>query len=276
MERVVYKKSFSAKMILAGESTISVYQQIKDACSNRKKVSNRLSFEKETIKFGRTKVGVIKIARKNISLYLNIDPKSLSHDDYNFDDVSDKKSWIDYPTQLKLNNKKNVKKALELLNILFNKVGATTEVGAEDILYKDIFYYRDFNELLLEGLIKKYIYRKVDNKTVLVEEKIPVHKVHFTAKLLYCAENEASDLYIVSNIDNWNFAKAVHMNKVNSNRFEASISYPEGTNLEFKVCRSESFKDVEKGIWKEEIVNHHYVVDRDLEVEDLIHNFRIA
>ena len=45
--------------------------------------------------------------------------------------------------------------------------------------------------------------------------------------------------------------------------------------LEFKICRSQNWSDVEKGIWKEEIVNHNYViVDKDLEVEDLIYNFR--
>jgi predicted transport protein len=276
MERVIYKKSFTAKMILAGDSTIAVYQQLKDACTNRKKVNNRLSFEKETIKFGRTKIGVMKIARKNLSLYLALDPKKLEGTKYKFTDVSDKKTYIDYPVQLKLKSERSVKYAIELLNNLFEEAGAITQVGAEDVSYKDVFYYRDFNTLLAQGLIKKYVYRKVDNKTVLVEEKIPMHNVHFTAKLLYCATNEADKLFIVTNYNNWDPKSAVMMTKVNDNLFVADISFPEGTKLEFKICRSESFKDVEKGIWKEEIVNHHYtIVDRDLEVEDLIHNFRI-
>ena len=65
------------------------------------------------------------------------------------------------------------------------------------------------------------------------------------------------------------------MTKHADNTFTATMSFPKNTMLEFKICRSQNWSDVEKGIWKEEIVNHNYVVvDKDLEVEDLIYNFR--
>ena len=65
------------------------------------------------------------------------------------------------------------------------------------------------------------------------------------------------------------------MKKHPDGTFTAKMSFPKNTMLEFKICRSQNWADVEKGIWKEEIVNHNYViVDKDLEVEDLIYNFR--
>ncbi len=274
MERVVFKKSFAAKMILAQNDSLNFYQDLKDACAKRKGIANRLSFEKETIKLGRTKIGMMKIARKNISLYLALDPKTLEGTKYKYEDVSDKKSYVDYPTKLNLKSKRSVKYAIELLDSLFNKNDAK-EIEAKEVDYKAQFYYRDFDELLRQGFIKKYVYRKIYNKTVLVEEKVNEYNVHFTAKLLYCATNEADDLYIVTNTNNWDPKLAVKMNKINDNLFDANIKFPEGTKLEFKILRSDSFKDVEKGIWKEEIVNHHYVVNQNLEIEDLIHNFRI-
>ena len=274
MERVVYKKSLTAKMVMAGSDAISVYKELKDACLSRKGISNRLSFDKETIKFGRNKIGVIRIARKNLSLYLAIDPSTLEGTSIKYEDVSDKKSYVDYPTKLNLKSKRSVKNAVGLLNKLFDKYD-TKEIEREEIDYNKVFYYREFDELLRQGFIKKYVYRKIDNKTVLVEEKIPTRNVHFTVKLLYCAMNEADNLYIVTNYTNWNLKDAVKMNKIADNLFDANMTFPEGTYLEFKICRSESFKDVEKGIWKEEIVNHHYLIgSEDLEIEDLIHNFR--
>ena len=51
MEKITYKKSFASKLILE-QSAIPYYQDIKDLCATRKKVTTRLSFNKETINFG--------------------------------------------------------------------------------------------------------------------------------------------------------------------------------------------------------------------------------
>ena len=51
MEKITYKKSFASKLILE-QNAIPYYQDIKDLCATRKKVSTRLSFGKETINFG--------------------------------------------------------------------------------------------------------------------------------------------------------------------------------------------------------------------------------
>ncbi len=270
MEKIIYIKSLSAKLVL-NPSTIDVYQQLKDLCATHKDVKTRLSFYKETINYGKNKVAMMKVSRKNITLYLNLNPKRYVHEQYNMKDISDTKIGEIYPTTILINNKKNLKHALKLLETALAKVKAKELCQAEWIDYKEQFYPRDFDTLVAEGLIKKYIRTKVDGQNVLME----LCDVHFTAKLLYEAENQANNLYIITNYSNWDVKKAVLMKQVANNVFTATISFPKNTPLEFKICRTKNWSDVEKGIWKEEIVNHQYVlVDKNLEVEDLIHNFR--
>ena len=141
---------------------------------------------------------------------------------------------------------------------------------------RGVFKYRDFDTLVQEGLIKKYVTVIIDGVEQLVEMPVvETYNVNFTAKLLYEATNAADELYIITSHTDWNLKEAVKMTKHADNTFTATMSFPKNTMLEFKICRSQNWSDVEKGIWKEEIVNHNYVVvDKDLEVEDLIYNFR--
>ena len=271
MEKISYKKSFASKLVLE-QVALPYYQDLKDLCATRKRVSTRLSFNKETINFGRTKVAVMKISRKHINLCLALDPKALENTKYNFKNVSETDST--YPVVIQVKGSRTLKHALELLDLALTKVGATQIVEALDVDYSDVYKYRDLETLVSEGLVKKYI--KVNGKEQLVEMPvIETYNVNFTARLLYEATNAAEELYIITNYTDWNLSQAVKMKKHADGTFTASMSFPKNTLLEFKICRSQNWTDVEKGIWKEEIVNHNYVVvDRDLEVEDLIYNFR--
>lgn len=272
MEKITYKKSFASKLILSQES-IPYYQAIKDLCATRKKVNTRLSFNKETITFGRNKVAAMKISRKNISLYLALDPKKYEGTKYRFKDISETTVGQDYPMVVQVKSNRGLKYALELLDEALNNVSATTICQALDVNYAEIYYPRSFEQLVAEGLIKKYV--KVAGKEVLVETPVEMCNVNFTAKLLYEATNQAEDLFIITSYSNWDLQQAVKMHKNADSSFTASMTFPKNTLLEFKICRSQNWNDVEKGIWKEEIVNHNYViVDKDLEVEDLIYNFR--
>ena len=272
MEKIIYKKSFAAKLVLAGKETIDVYQTINDVCLTHLNIKTRLAFEHLTISAGRKKIGMVKLARKNLTLYLALDPNKYLNTSYNISDVSDILAYKNCPLMIKLTNAKNIKQAIKLLEAAFVKYNATEVCEAEDIDYGSIFYERSFDELLNQGLIKKYV-RLVEFEN---EDSDSFGEVEFNAKLLYEATNQAQDLYIVTNYDNWDLTKAIKMNKVAENSFTAIAKYPLGTNLEFKICRSNNWSDVEKGIWKEEIVNHNYtVMDEYLNVEDLIHNFCI-
>ena len=274
MEKITYKKSFASKLVLE-QVAIPYYQDIKDLCATRKKVSTRLSFNKETINVGRNKVAVMKISRKNITLYLALNKAELNQK-YNVKDLTDTKEGQTYGVSILIKGSRTLKHALELLELALTKFGATQIVEGLSVDYSEVYKYRDLEALVSEGLVKKYVKVFVDGKEQLVEMPVvETYNVNFTAKLLYEATNAAEELYIITSHSNWDLKQAVKMKKHADGTFTASMSYPKNTLLEFKICRSQNWTDVEKGIWKEEIVNHNYVVvDKDLEVEDLIYNFR--
>ncbi len=272
--KVTYKKSLTAKLVLERDA-ISNYQVLKDVCATHKNVRCRMSFSKESVSYQRKKVAVFKISRKNLSVYLALNPANYDPNRIHFKDVSSKKAYAEVPFKLDVKGSRSLKVACAYLEEALASAGATTLCTAKDIDYREVFYERSFDELLSEGYIKKYVRKVVDGKEVTVEELPETFQVHFTAKLCYEATDQADELYIISSFDHWNPQKALPMKKVSNSSFEATASYPKNTHLEFKICRKPKWTDVEKGIWKEEIVNHEYVVvDHDLNVEDLIYNFR--
>lgn len=283
MEKTFYKKSLVAKLVLERNFALQSYQEIKDLISTYKEIKTKLSFDHELITYKGKSIGMIRLSRKNIILAVNLDPSTIDSK-INIIDASNIKSYSKYPTKLIINNKKNLNNSLKLLKKLFKEVNVISTNEIEVIDYSKVYYERTFLELFKQGYIKQYIKNssnevKNDESTLEINEEMEediYHKVTFTAKLVWCAEYQADDLYIVNNVDNWDFSKAIKMEKVGTNTFKAINFFKDGTYLEFKICRKQDWNNVEKGIWKEEIVNHHYlIVNQDLEVEDLIHNFRI-
>lgn len=275
MEKIIYKKSFVSKLILAPESIV-FYQELKDICATRKNVKTRNCFSKETIRFKNKTVGFMKISRKNISLYLALDPKRYVTSKYKIQDCSNKKSLQNTPLQFTIKSKRSLNFACTLLEDMFASIGASEFCIAPNVDYAEMLYPRSFDVLVQEGLIKKYIRKSLAGKDSIVEVPAVACKVHIVARLAYEAKGAANQLYVITNYNHWNFNEAVMMKKNPDDTFEVTLFFPKGTNLEFKICRSSNWENVEKGIWKEEIVNHQYVVvDKDLEVEDVIYNFRI-
>ncbi|MGN1295635.1 MAG: CBM20 domain-containing protein [Bacilli bacterium] len=291
MEKVFYKKSLTAKLVLERGFTLESFGAIKDFISTFVGVSTRASFDHELITYKRKTIGMVRVSRKNVVVALGLNPKKIAKK-YKVIDASSVKSYAKYPTKVFVTNKKSLNNVLALIEKLFEQEGIVDRKEKEVVDFEEVYYDRTFLELFNQGYIKQYI-RNVDAKReakkieaikvaeVVEEENEDLiedvyHKVTFTAKLVWCATGQADDLYILNNVDNWDFAKAVKMTKVDDNTFTAFNFFKDGTKLEFKICRKQDWENVEKGIWKEEIVNHHYlVVNNDLEVEDLIHNFRI-
>ena len=144
MEKITYKKSFASKLVLE-QVAIPYYQDIKDLCATRKKVTTRLSFNKETINFGRNKVAVLKISRKFITLCLALDPKELENTKYNIKDLSETNET--YPVAIQVKGSRTLKHALELLDMALNKVGANQIVEAEhiDYMFKTVLQKENVN-----------------------------------------------------------------------------------------------------------------------------------
>ena len=100
---------------------------------------------------GRTKLAKLDVKGKKIDLYLALDPKEFADKQkfYNFIDVSEKKK--DFPMLIKVNGPIKQKRALELIEILMQKVGA---VAINNYVAEDFYMpYEDTDTLVRRGLI---------------------------------------------------------------------------------------------------------------------------
>ena len=269
MNNVIFIKSLEAKLTLTRE-TIPVYQELKDVCAVHEGVTSRISFQRDTIYFDKKKVAIIKVSRKNMAIYLALDPKN--YESYNVKDVTGLKYYKGCPTMVWIDSNESLETACHLLEEAFILAGATNYVAAEIVDYNEYYQPKSFDELLASGMIKKYVRKGIildleedyAHEDVHVEE-VKTNNVHLTCRLIYNAKNNADELYVLTNTNNWDFDKAIKMEMVSENVFEANISVST-TNFEFKVCKALN--------WDNEVKNHSYIVEKDLEIEDLIHNFK--
>lgn len=275
MERIVYRKSFTANIVLIRGFSLYAYSAIRNTIDKYNETSGRITFNFDSIIFNKKKIGIVRMSRNKLNVYLPLNPKNVAKK-YNVIDSSNLTSYKNYSSRIIVDNKEALNNALSLIEKVIKEKKGTIDASYIPVDYDSLLYERSFSELYDEGHIKRYVINSTSKKDDDFDDyDEELHKVTFTAKLRYCAQYKADELYIVTNYANWDLSKAIKMKKISDNEFVGVDFYPKGTKLEFKICREKNWENVEKGIWKEEIVNHHYlIVDDDLEVEDLIHNFR--
>ncbi|MCR5112704.1 MAG: hypothetical protein K6A63_02070 [Acholeplasmatales bacterium] len=295
MEKVIYKKSLIAKLVLRRGFSIEVYQGLKDLISTHKDVTTKLTFDQEKVTYGKKNIALIKSYKKNMVIYLNINPTTIAKK-YGVTDASKYVIYKEYPTKLLIKNEKDLENAEALLERVLTKAGAKEFVEAPYVDYEKELYERSFGQLYKEGLIRSYI-KEVDDD--LLEKVTPIKtaapteaeenpnelemdvedddddeldlvKVVFNASL---DGADAKELYVISNYVDWNPDKAIKMDLENG-QFTLTEFYPRGFDLQFKITSNPGWEGVEKGMFGEEIENHTYTLDKDIEVEDIIHNFR--
>ncbi len=79
--------------------------------------------------------------------------------------------------------------------------------------------------------------------------------------LTVTSKDSLENLYIVGNTKNlglWNVKNAVSMKKVNENTFVVRKRFLIGENVEYKVLKAKNWENVEKGIFNEDVENHHF------------------
>ena len=150
-----YSRTFLARLIQANDDVKGYYGAIKNTFFSYKKVKSRISKKCETFNFGRTKLAKLDVRGKRIDLYLALDPNEFIdlQKFYNFKDVSDKKK--DFPMLMRVTGPIKLKRAIELINILLEKVGAQP---IEGYVEQDFYLpYETTAALVKKGLIKDLI-----------------------------------------------------------------------------------------------------------------------
>ena len=277
MEKIIYSKSLKAKLTLERNFMMESYQTLMDVVNTRKDILVVSSFYKDRIAFGKNKIALIKAFRKNLVVYFHLNPNKIN-EKIGITDVSNTISYKNYPVKLIIEDSKDLKNAIKLMEKSLSIAKADEIVVAEDIDYNELLPERTFDELVELGLIKKRVkyiddnesVDYVDNPSVVEEVKIPMVNVKFKVMV---KGKMTDNLYLFTNYTNWDENQVIELNKVDD-YFVLETKFPKNYDLEFKISLSKNWQGVEKGIFGEEIKNHKYILSSDMEIEDIIYNFR--
>jgi len=170
-----YNRSFTSRLTNANEFVKTSYQQLKDAILSHQ-VNNKVSWKYDAFRQGRKTIGRISIRGKMLYLYLQLDPTQFEGlDQFNHVyNVSDKKSHKITPTLVKINNRKGLRQALKLLNILF-KEKEIKEIEYQQKDFISALKPMDDRSLLNVGLIKLRVKRTTEKiryaKSIRIQEE---------------------------------------------------------------------------------------------------------
>ena len=151
LEFFSYNRSFTSRVIQANDETQSRYERIKNHILSYKDVKSRVSWGYDAFRKGRQAIATILIKGKTLNVYLALDPKEYEESKYRFEDASEVKKYADVPMRLRVKNDLNEKYAIELIDILMEKLAIAMGDEQNENYHKD---YETDEQLLKEDLIR--------------------------------------------------------------------------------------------------------------------------
>ena len=147
-----YRRSFKSRLI-QDEKMQDFYTDIKNAFSELTGVKTRLSRHCENFRYHAERIAKLNVGGKTLTLYLALDPSAYEDSKYRYEDVSDRKTYIETPMKIRITSKRMVKYCKELLADLAAKFSITIS-GCIPMDYH--MKYQTDEALIKKGLIKPY------------------------------------------------------------------------------------------------------------------------
>lgn len=149
-----YDRSFTARLIQSDDDTKHWYTMIKNELLSYKKIKDRMSWKKETYKYGKQVVARLGYRGKTLCLFLALDYAEFVDTKYKLEDVSVNKSFADTPCMYRIRNERRVKYAYDLIAKVMEKIGTKR---IERISQDYYLPYEGVVELINKKLIKRNI-----------------------------------------------------------------------------------------------------------------------
>ena len=149
-----YDRSFTARYIQSEDKTKAWYTEIKNDLLSYKKVSDRISWKRETFRWHRESVAKLVFRGKTLCLYLPLKVADYV-DKYHVEDASDSVSYADTPLLLRIKSYRRVKYAKFLISQVMSQRGITRLAQQQSIDY--YMPYEGLVQLINKGLIKRVI-----------------------------------------------------------------------------------------------------------------------
>lgn len=149
-----YNRSFTARLIQSSDDTKQWYTVLKNELLSYRKVKDRMSWKRESYRYGRETVARFGFRGKALCLFLALDPNDYIDTRYKVEDVSENKSCEDTPCMYRIRNERRVRRATELIAVLMERIGAERiEREAQDYYLP----YEGIYELVNQGLAKRVL-----------------------------------------------------------------------------------------------------------------------
>lgn len=149
-----YNRSFIARIIQSTDEQKEYYGSVKTALLSYAKVNSNIAWGAERFNKGRETIARFKIRGKTLCLYLALDPAEYPYSVYHHTDVSDNKSLHGTPLMVKIKSPRGAKKAIRLIDEMFEKRGAVKRNRVIERDYAAMYPYETIEELIEDGLVK--------------------------------------------------------------------------------------------------------------------------
>lgn len=158
------KRSFTAKLRQSEEDVKAYYSDVKNSLVSYKRINSNVSWHGDRFNLGRDTIAKINICGKTLCVYLALDPNDpeLKSTVYHQKDVGNQKAYESTPFMVKVKSEAGAKKAVRLVAILADKLGAEKEENFQDVNYVQEYAYQSTKQLYEEGFIKATKEKKVD------------------------------------------------------------------------------------------------------------------
>jgi hypothetical protein len=148
-----FNKSFTAKLIQIDEVSNAWYTELKNELLSYKKVKDRMSWKRESYRFGRDCVARFVIRGKTLCIQLPLDPAQFEDTKYKVEDISHIVSSADTPCLYRIKNERRLNYAKDLIAQVMENIGATR------IEREWVDYYQPYDTTL--NLIERQLVKKV-------------------------------------------------------------------------------------------------------------------
>ena len=151
-----YNRSFMAKYIQSSDEAKNYYVHLKNEVLSYLKVRGRISWRRETFRFGKSTALRMSMRGKTLCLYFPLDPTSLAGSKYDVENVSDTALYADTPCMYRIISEKREKYAKELIALVMESLGAVKTERAHEDYYLP---YEGIVQLIDKGLVKRVLRR---------------------------------------------------------------------------------------------------------------------
>ncbi|MDE6060628.1 MAG: hypothetical protein K2G31_04085, partial [Clostridia bacterium] len=152
-----YNKSFPAKLSQCREDAKVFYNVLKNYLLSFDGVTSRMSWGKETFRFGKKSLVKIKACGNTIGICFALHPDDYIGTKYKMESVGHKSAYVDTPCLYRIENATRLEYCKELIDKIMHEKGAVRNLKSKSVDYATEFPYATKKELMERGLVKPMV-----------------------------------------------------------------------------------------------------------------------